>query len=135
MNKPAAVAALVAALTLAGPAAAEDYNFRTHQGPVTIQVHRSGRVEGYYPWNNGKMVGRVERNGDLSGLWLQSKSERTCREQREGSFYWGRFYITNPNIRPVRAFYAYCGERPTLDWGFRNERDHERDRDRDRGPR
>ena len=123
MKKSIAGALLIGALFITGSAiAADTYNFRTRQGPVTVTVHRDGRVEGYYPWNGGQMVGRAERNGTLTGIWTQSKSDQACREQRNGTFFWGRFYITDPYQRPVRGFYSYCGRNPDIDWGFRGER-------------
>lgn len=123
MTKTLAGTLLAGALLASAPAlAADDFTFHTRQGPVTVTVHRDGRVTGFYPWNNGKMVGRVDPDHSLSGVWLQTKSDRACREPRDGTYYWGRFYISDPYRRPVRGFYGYCGQRADLDWGSRHER-------------
>ncbi len=117
-----AVAAIVASLSVIGAARADHLEFHNSDGPMSLDVDRNGDVSGSYrqdisPYREGKLLGRADGRGGISGVWLQNEdSDHPCRNMREGYRSWGRFTIDDAWSRRPAAYWGYCDEEPNHDW-------------------
>lgn len=110
---------LTAAALLPAAAHAEAFQFSSSDGPLYVEVSPSGHVAGRYPRKNGALYGRMTEDRTVTGIWIQPRSDQPCPTAQQGSYYWGRFMLTNPYARPVYGMWGYCGEKPDRSWDIR----------------
>jgi hypothetical protein len=111
-------------LAAQGGASAQSYSFDTNGTPIFITVAPDGSVSGNQPNSNPDrvmtMYGHMHRSGTIEGLWFQNLSNQACTTPHHGTYYWGRFVITNPEDRRVYGMYGYCDESPGHSWDMRS---------------
>jgi len=117
-----AVAAIVASLSATSAARADHLEFRNSDGPMSVDVGSNGDVSGSHrqdrsPYREGKLQGRADGRGGVSGVWLQNEeSDHPCNRMRDGYRSWGRFTIDDAWSRRPVAYWGYCDEEPNHDW-------------------
>ena len=114
-----AVASVMGLVAVSAPAWAEHVDLMSSDGPLRLEVSRSGEVTGSYASKDGEMRGRASANGDLNGIWMQPRSDHPCQEARDGTYSWGSFRITGIYGRNPAGYWGYCGERADRDWHIR----------------
>jgi len=110
-------------LAAQGGASAQTYSFDTNDTPIFITVAPDGSVSGKSPNSNPDrvttMYGHMRQSGTIEGLWFQNLSNQACATPRNGTYYWGRFVITNPQDRHVYGMFGYCDASPGHSWDMR----------------
>jgi len=88
-------------------------------GRLFYSIDPDGDLRGYYPKQEGRISGTVDRNGTARGIWVQPRSDHPCVHERRGSLAWGRFVLRNVGTPDIEGEWGYCDEMPDHDWGFR----------------
>lgn len=83
--------------------------WQTDFGPMSLQTS-GNRVRGNYPQYEGRIVGEIDRRGDLRGYWIQPQAKMRCRSEREGSLFWGTLTLRDIGGNAFTGEYAYCDE-------------------------
>ncbi len=79
-------------------------SWSTSFGAMTFSAAANGIVRASYPYNDGSIEGRLD-GVVLSGFWVERSSSKTCANQREGSYRWGRV-----EFRFAAGFTAFTGK-------------------------
>lgn len=112
---------LAVGLGLATPARADRIDMMSADGPMRIEISRNGEVDGAYPDREGVMRGRINAAGQISGIWMQPRSDHPCREAKGGTKAWGTFQIVGIQTRRPVGRWGYCGADPSYDWKLQRD--------------
>lgn len=96
----------------------ERYVYSRCCGSLWYEIGADGSLGGHYPEQKGRIVGRIDAEGNAVGHWFQPRSDHPCATRRGGTFAWGRFEFHDVGGNAMSGEWGYCGDAPTHDWGF-----------------
>lgn len=93
--------------------------WQTNYGPIEMTAKPDGFV-GTYAYKNrpAHLAGRPNGDGSFGVIWVQEISEIECREEVQGSPYWGRARFVFDGDRFI-AHWNYCDRRIRVKRDFR----------------
>lgn len=85
-------------------------------GPLTIVQREDGRFIGNYS-SYGRINGRMNGDGKMTGTFYHPVDNGTCSTTRQGSTNWGHFEFTfAPDYSSFKGKWNWCGGDLTQDW-------------------
>ena len=74
----------------------------------TILVQKGGQVTGSYPYRAGKIFLGQLNDGQLTAYWSQSNSKVRCSVVKNGSYFWGKLYLSFSDATHATGTWCYC---------------------------
>lgn len=86
---------------------------------LTELTESGGNVTGSYPFENGKIIGKLSGNR-LTGQWTQSTSARKCDAAVNGSYFHGRIEF-DFTANEFNGKWGYCDDAPAEQWAGKRD--------------